>query len=110
MRRIAIINQKGGVGKTTSTVNLGSALARSGKNVLLLDLDPQAHLTMHFGLETNTDIPNMYHVLTNSESLEQVVKSGGENLLVAPSSIDLAGAEVELASVVGREVILRNSD
>ncbi|MFA5863896.1 MAG: AAA family ATPase [Phycisphaerae bacterium] len=109
MRRIAIINQKGGVGKTTTTANLGSGLARSGQRVVLLDLDPQAHLTMHFGLEPRADVPNIYQVLTSSASLEEIVKPVGENLLVAPSNIDLAAAEVELASVVGREVILRDA-
>jgi chromosome partitioning protein len=109
MRKIAVINQKGGVGKTTTTVNLGSALARAGKPVVLIDLDPQAHLTLHYGLEPRADIPNIYQVLAGTASLEEVVKSPGENIQIAPSNIDLAAAEVELASVVGREVILRDA-
>jgi len=112
MRRIAVINQKGGVGKTTTTVNLGSALARAGKKVVLVDLDPQAHLTMHYGLEPRADIPNLYQVLTANMSLKEVLKppvGENKNILVAPSNIDLAAAEVELASVVGREVILRDA-
>lgn len=109
MRRIAVINQKGGVGKTTTTVNLGSALARAGRRLVLIDLDPQAHLTMHFGLEPRADVPNIYQVLAGTASLDSVLKPGGDNLLIAPSNIDLAAAEVELASVVGREVILRDA-
>ena len=63
MRRIAIINQKGGVGKTTTAVNLSAALARLGQNVCILDLDPQAHATAHFGIEPDGDRPSMYDVL-----------------------------------------------
>ncbi len=109
MRRIAVINQKGGVGKTTTTVNLGSALARAGKRVVLADLDPQAHLTMHFGLEPNPEHPNIYQVLTGTRSFAEVLKPAKENIVVAASNIDLAAAEVELAGVVGREVILRDA-
>jgi chromosome partitioning protein len=109
MRRIAIINQKGGVGKTTTTVNLGSAIARQGHKVVLLDLDPQAHLTMHLGHEPNPESPNIYQLLAGNASLEQTLKPAGENILVGDANIDLAAAEVELASVVGREVILRDT-
>ncbi len=66
MRRIAIINQKGGVGKTTTAVNLGAALARAGKRVCLLDLDPQAHATTHLGIEPDGKSPSMYDVLIES--------------------------------------------
>jgi chromosome partitioning protein len=109
MRRIAIINQKGGVGKTTTTVNLGSALARRGQKVVLLDLDPQAHLTMHLGHEPNPETPNIYQVLAGNTALDQILKPATENVLVGDANIDLAAAEVELASVVGREVILRDA-
>src|SRR3954471_7423110 len=108
MRRIAIINQKGGVGKTTTAVNLGAALAHAGKRVCLLDLDPQAHATTHLGLEPDGKSPSMYDVLIDSRPLAEVRHQVEENLWVAPSDINLAAAEVELAGVVGREVILRD--
>lgn len=109
MRKIAIINQKGGVGKTTTTVNLGSAIANRGRKVALVDLDPQAHLTMHLGIEPRSDLPNIYHVLVGQKSLKDILIKISENLQIAPSTIDLAGAEVELATTVGREVILKDA-
>jgi chromosome partitioning protein len=107
MRRIAIINQKGGVGKTTTAVNLGAALARAGKRVCILDLDPQAHATTHLGIEPDGKSPSMYDVLINSCPLADVRRPAEDNLWVAASDINLAAAEVELAGVVGREIILR---
>ena len=107
MRRIAIINQKGGVGKTTTSVNLGAALARAGKRVCILDLDPQAHATTHLGIEPDGQSPSMYEVLIDNTPLEKVRRQVENNLWVAGSDINLAAAEVELAGVVGREVILR---
>src|SRR5215210_4882372 len=108
MRRIAIINQKGGVGKTTTSVNLGAALARAGKRVCVLDLDPQAHATTHLGIEPDGKSPSMYDVLIDSRPLAEVRRKVSDNLWVAGSDINLAAAEVELAGVVGREVILRD--
>lgn len=108
MRRIAIINQKGGVGKTTTAVNLAAALAECGQRVCVLDLDPQAHATTHLGIEPDGKSPSMYDVLVNSRPLAEVRRKVGENLWVAGSDINLAAAEVELAGVVGREVILRD--
>src|ERR1019366_5210259 len=108
MRRIAIINQKGGVGKTTTSVNLGAALARAGKKVCILDLDPQAHASTHLGVEPDGQSPSMYEVLIENVPLEKVRRQGEPNLWVAGSDINLAAAEVELAGVVGREVILRD--
>lgn len=108
MRRIAIINQKGGVGKTTSAVNLGAALARRGQRVCILDLDPQAHATTHLGLQPDGSTPSMYDVLIDSRPLAEVRQQVEDNLWVVPSDINLAAAEVELAGVVGREVILRD--
>ena len=108
MRRIAIINQKGGVGKTTTAVNLAAALAAAGRKVCVLDLDPQAHATTHLGIEPDGKSPSMYDVLVNSRPLAEVRRKVAENLWVAGSDINLAAAEVELAGVVGREVILRD--
>jgi chromosome partitioning protein len=108
MRRIAIINQKGGVGKTTTTVNLAAALALLGRKVCILDLDPQAHATTHLGIEPNGQAPSMYDVLVNNRPLAEVRRLVADNLWLVPSDIDLAAAEVELAGVVGREVILRD--
>src|SRR5271168_4117081 len=105
MRRIAIINQKGGVGKTTTTVNLGAALARAGKRVCLIDLDPQAHATTHLGLEPDGKAPSMYDVLIEARPLAEVRRQVDDNLWVAGSDINLAAAEFELAGVVGREMI-----
>ena len=108
MRRIAILNQKGGVGKTTTSVNLGAALARAGKRVCILDLDPQAHASTHLGIEPDGQTPSMYEVLIDNTPLEKVRRQADENLWVVGSDINLAAAEVELAGVVGREVILRD--
>ena len=108
MRRIAILNQKGGVGKTTTAVNLAAALAECGQRVCVLDLDPQAHATTHLGIEPDGKSPSMYDVLIDSRPLAEVRRKVGERLWVAGSDINLAAAEVELAGVVGREVILRD--
>src|SRR5262249_19970402 len=108
MRRIAIINQKGGVGKTTTSVNLAAALARAGQKVCILDLDPQAHATTHLGIKPDGSAPSMYDVLVDSRPLAQVRRQVEDDLWIAGSDINLAAAEVELAGVVGREVILRD--
>ena len=109
MRSIAIINQKGGVGKTTTAVNLSAALAQSGWRVGLIDLDPQAHASLHLGLGQHRELPNIYDVLTAGKPMAEIWQSTETNLWVAPSHIDLAAAEVELAGVVGRELILRDA-
>src|ERR1051326_1200424 len=108
MRRIAILNQKGGVGKTTTSVNLGAALARLGQRVCILDLDPQAHATAHLGIEPDGEHPSIYDMLTSSRPLADVQREVDERLWLVGSDINLAAAEVELAGVVGREVILRD--
>jgi chromosome partitioning protein len=108
MRRIAVLNQKGGVGKTTSTVNLAAALAAEGHRTLVLDLDPQAHATLHLGLLPGRSGPSLYDVLTQNMPLEEVRREVAPNLSICGSHIDLAGAELELINTVGRETILRD--
>ncbi|MBI1322025.1 AAA family ATPase [bacterium] len=108
MRRIAVLNQKGGVGKTTSTVNVAAALARKGYRTLVIDLDPQAHATLHLGLLPGRSGPSMYEGLTDNLPLAKIKKTVAPNLDVCGSHIDLAAAEVELISTVGREMILRD--
>ena len=109
MRTIAVINQKGGVGKTTTTVNLAAALALAGKRVCVIDMDPQAHASTHLGVEPDGTIPSLYDVLVSNKPLVEVRRSVGDNLSLIPSDINLAAAEVELAGIVGREVILREA-
>jgi len=108
MRRIAVINQKGGVGKTTTTVNLAAALARAGNRVGVIDLDPQAHASAHLGMEPDGSRPSMYNALVENVPLAQVRQQIGERLWLMGADINLAAAEMELSGVVGREVILRD--
>jgi chromosome partitioning protein len=108
MRSIAIINQKGGVGKTTSAVNLAAALAQAGRRVCLMDLDPQAHASLHLGLALSEDDPSTYDVLTRGIELSRIRQQVADNLWVAPSHLNLAAAELELAAEMGRESMLRS--
>ncbi|MEM6470726.1 MAG: AAA family ATPase [Planctomycetota bacterium] len=108
MRSIAVINQKGGVGKTTSSVNLSAALARAGRKVCVMDLDPQAHASLHLGITAVGDQPSMYEILCGEVSVADARQQVNENLYVVPSNLDLAAAELELAGEVGREMILRD--
>ena len=108
MRSIAVINQKGGVGKTTTAVNLSAALAEAGQRVCVLDLDPQAHASLHLGLTVIDGGNSMYEILCGDGTIAQSQRWVGNNLAVVPANLDLAAAELELAGEVGREVILRD--
>jgi chromosome partitioning protein len=106
LRRIALLNQKGGVGKTTSAVNLGAALAEAGQRVCLIDLDPQAHLSLHLGVDANAG-PTVYDVLVDEDlPIRSAIFRARPNLDVLPSEVDLAGAEVELAHHPDRQRLL----
>ena len=109
MRRIAVLNQKGGVGKTTTVVNTAAALANMGLRVVVVDLDPQAHLTIHLGIDPDKIESGSYRVLSRSAEFEKEVLLVRPNLWLLPANIHLVGAESELVSVVGRETILREA-
>jgi chromosome partitioning protein len=107
MRSIAIANQKGGVGKTTTTVNLAVALARQGRRVCVVDLDPQAHASLHLGVQPGAGACTAFDVLTGGQPLAAAAVEAGENLSVVPAHIDLSAVEMALAGKSGREGILR---
>ena len=110
MQRIAVINQKGGVGKTTTTTNLGAALARRGYRVLLLDMDPQANLTVHVDKRPDLESNTLTNLLVEDAPLKDLVQTTSvENLFVVPSDTSLAGVEQVLANRIGRETILREA-
>ena len=104
----AVTNQKGGVGKTTTVANLGAIIASRGHEVCLIDLDPQGHLTLHFGIEPSDQTKTVYDVLIDEADLDSVAVKVAPHLRVIPSVIDLAGAEVELVGRAGREQVLRD--
>lgn len=110
-RYMTVSNQKGGVGKTTTTVNIAAALAIAGLNVLVIDIDPQGNASTALGIEHHADVDSIYDVLINDMSLSDVVATcpNIENLTVAPATIHLAGAEIELVSLVAREQRLRRA-
>jgi chromosome partitioning protein len=107
---LAVVNQKGGVGKTTTAINLGAALAELGHRTLLVDLDPQANSTSGLGLDPTRARLNVYHLLTGEAEMLQVTQpTGVSGLEIVPSHIDLAGAEIELATLEAREMLLRRA-
>ena len=106
-RLITVANQKGGVGKTTSTVNLAAALTERGSRVLVVDLDPQSNLTMSQGFDPETLQRSMFDVLVHKTPIEDVIQQGEFDIAVA--SIDLAGAELALSSMIGRERALEKA-
>lgn len=107
---IAVVNQKGGVGKTTTAVNLAAQLATGKRRVLLIDLDPQGNATSSIGIDKNAIGATLYDVLLSRAKLNDILLQGSnKNLFVAPANPNLAGAEVDLVSVLAREMQLRNA-
>lgn len=110
IRIFAVANQKGGVGKTTTTTSLGAALAELGKRVLIVDLDPQGNATTGLGVDGRQFERSVYDVLLNDVPMVDIVEpTGFNNLFVAPATLDLAGVEQELTSVISRELRLKKA-
>lgn len=110
MIKIAVLNQKGGVGKTTSVINLASYLGKSGKQVTVIDFDPQGNATSGLGVDKESLNSTIYDVLINKDGLsDTLISTRFENISLVPTNQQLAGAEVELASAIGRELKLREA-
>jgi chromosome partitioning protein len=109
-RTVAVVNQKGGVGKTTTAINLSSALAFMGQETLLIDMDPQANASSGLGIPRDQNRKHIYHVLMEDVPLEEAIQEGGvEWLDIVPSHLDLYGAEVELVNAENREHRLKSA-
>ena len=107
-RKIAIVNQKGGVGKSTTAINLGASIAERGREVLIVDVDPQGNATSGLGLEKSDLEYSIYDALINDTDLNDIIQpTGHHNFYILPANIDLAGAEIELVSVMSRESRLK---
>jgi len=110
MRIVAIANQKGGVGKSTTAINLGASLALQGERILIVDLDPQGNATSGLGVDREQVTLSIYDALLSDKTMDDVIEATSvRNLFVAPATIDLAGAEIELVSVFSREMRLDNA-
>ena len=110
---IAIANQKGGVGKTTTAINLSACMAEAGKKVLIIDLDPQGNTTSGFGIDKTTVQNTVYELMLDECSIKDAIKEididGVKNLYIIPSNVNLAGAEIELLGINEKEYILKNA-
>lgn len=109
MRSIAILNQKGGVGKTSTAVNVSAALARDGLRVLLIDLDPQCHASLHVGIEPDDGAPSVYDALMRGVTAAEAARDLNDHLVVIPAHLDLVSAEIELVDRDARERVLADA-